>query len=239
MDGRSSAESEAGSLNFYSCIMRKLLIVVAGLLAVTAVGCRKGGDSENGGLPENYATMSDRQRMEYIMRKVDPDSVAHFLCYSFLDRIPGAKVDTLAMAYLYAIENYKGNDAEKFGTAFELVLKELPLSDKMKTQFALGLADSLSVGYDLGLGYVGQIRRRGMKVAEIDEDIKNFRQACGHDINTYNRFVTGFRTALRVDRGKDLSPEVYNRYINLKEEGGGLMSNATIPDDTVTVAPEI
>lgn len=188
------------------------------ILAIGTVGCKKESDGDRNGLPGNFAKMTDQERMAYLMRQADPDSVAHFLCYAFLGRVPGASIDTLAMAYLYAIENYRGEDAEKFGTAFELVLKELPLADKMHTQFALGLADTLSVGYDLGLGYVSQIRRRDMKPKEIDEDIANFRKKCGSDTATYNRFVRGFKLALEVDKGKDLSNEIYTRYISLQEE---------------------
>lgn len=191
---------------------------MAAILSVLAVSCNGDKKNEANGLPANFSTMSDQERMDYMMRKADPDSVAHFLCYAFLGRVPGAKIDTLALAYIYAYESYRGDDADRFGAAFELVLKELSLADKMKTQFELGLADTLSVGYDLGLGYVGQIRRRNMSIKEIDADIAKFRESCGRDTATYNRFVKGFRTVLELDRGKDLSNDIYNRYIGLKEE---------------------
>lgn len=192
---------------------------MAAILSIVAVSCKSDKKEGSSGLPANFSTMSDQERMQFMMRKADPDSVAHFLCYAFLGRVPGAKIDTLAMAYLYALENYRGDDAEKFGTSFELVMKELSLADKMKTQFELGLADTLSVGYDLGLGYVGQIRRRNMSIKDIDADIAKFRESCGRDTATYNRFVKGFHTVLELDRGKDLPNDIYNRYIGLKEEG--------------------
>ena len=161
--------------------------------------------------------MKDSERLSYVMRKAEPDSVARFLCYASLGRIPGVKIDTLGTAYLYVIESYKGQDADKFGIAFEQVMKELPLADKMETQFRLGLADTLTIGYDLGLGYVAQIRDRRMGIKEIDADIASFREACRRDTATFRRFVQGFRTALAEDRGKDLKPEIYNKYIHLSE----------------------
>ena len=101
-------------------------------------------------------------------------------------------------------------------TSFEAAVNELPLCDKMHTQLALGTSDTLSVGYDLGLGYVSQIRTRGLTQKDIDADIDNLRKACGTDTATYTRFVKGFKTALQADRGKDLPNDIYSRYINLK-----------------------
>lgn len=196
--------------------MRKLLYLLLAVSALCAVSCKKNGEG-NGEFPESFSTMKDSDRLSYVMRKAEPDSVARFLCYASLGRIPGAKIDTLGTAYLYVIESYKGQDADKFGIAFEQVMKELPLADKMETQFRLGLADTLTIGYDLGLGYVSQIRDRRMGIKEIDADIASFREACRRDTATFRRFVQGFRTALSEDRGKDLKPEIYNKYIHLSE----------------------
>lgn len=197
--------------------MRKLLLAIAAFMLLASVGCNRNSNSESDSFPANFSGMSDNERMAYMMRHADPDSVAQFLCNAFLGRVPGAKIDTLAIAYLYAIENYRGEDADKFSMAFEQIMRELPLGDKMHTQFSLGLADTLSVGYDLGLGYVSQIRRRNMKPDEIDADIAAFRETCGRDTATYNRFVRGFKTALTEDKGKDLSDDIYRRYIGMQE----------------------
>lgn len=197
--------------------MRKLLLAV-GLTAVLAVSSCGSKDSENAGaFPASFKTMSDSERMAYMMRKADPDSVARFLCYASLGKVPGAQIDTLGTAYLYAIETYRGDDSEKFGVAFEMVMKNLSLADKMHTQFKLGLSDTLSIGYDLGLGYVGTIRSKQLGVDDIEKDISGFRKACGSDTATYRRFVSGFRTALSVDSGKDLQNDIYTRYINMSD----------------------
>lgn len=186
-------------------------------ILMATVSCHRSQKDEDGSLPANFATMTDGERMAYMMRRVEPDSVARFLCYASLGRVPGAKIDTLAIAYLYAVENYRGADNDRFGAAFEFVLKELSLEDKMHTQLALGLSDTLQVGYELGLGYVGQIRSHNLKPAEIDRQISSFRSACGGDTATYKRFVKGFRTALAVDSGKDLSADIYRKYIDMPE----------------------
>ena len=38
--------------------------------------------------------------------------------------------------------------------------------------------------------------------------------ACDTDTATYRRFMVGFKTALRIDRGKGVPEEVYQRFIN-------------------------
>ena len=196
--------------------MKELRIAFVAILSVLAVGCKKKGGDGTNGFPANFMTMRDSERLEYMMRRVDPDSVARFLCYSYLGRVPGSKIDTLAVAHLYACDKYRGEDFEKYITSFEAAVNELPLCDKMHTQLALGTSDTLSVGYDLGLGYVSQIRTRGLTQKDIDADIDNLRKACGTDTATYTRFVKGFKTALQADRGKDLPNDIYSRYINLK-----------------------
>lgn len=197
--------------------MRKLLLAVVSILLIVVVSCGKKGDESATGLPSDFTKMNDEQRMAYMMRKADPDSVARFLCAASLGKVPGAKIDTLPIAYLYALEHYRGEDSDRFGMAFELALKELSLSDKMHTQFALGLADTLQVGYELGLGYVGQIRSSRMTIKDIDKELAEFKQTCGNDTATYRRFIKGFKTALAVDSGKDLSMDVYRKYISMPE----------------------
>ena len=94
--------------------MKKLLIAFVAILSVLAVGCKKKGGDGTNGFPANFMTMRDSERLEYMMRRVDPDSVARFLCYSYLGRVPGSKIDTLAVAHLYACDKYRGEDFEKY-----------------------------------------------------------------------------------------------------------------------------
>ena len=51
-----------------------------------------------------------------------------------------------------------------------------------------------------------------MKVADVDRDLQEFRKACGTDTATYNRFLIGFRTVLRMDKGVDVPTEIYQKY---------------------------
>lgn len=197
--------------------MKKLLLFIGiGLLALIAA-CSGNEKKTQSALPPNFSSMSDEERMSTMMRKIDPDSLARFLCRASLGEIPGAQIDTLSTAYVYAIENLRGDDVEKFAVGFENAMSNLSLSDKMATQFKLGLSDSLSVGYDLGLRYVNTIRTKRLDIKAIEKDLGEFRQACGTDTSTYRRFVYGFRTALAVDSGKDLSNDIFNRYINMSD----------------------
>ena len=153
----------------------------------------------------------------------------------------GVKIDTLANAYLYALDNYKGEDADKFAIAFETKRAELQLADNMRMQFRLNLADTLQVGYSLGLEYVGTIRRKGLKAKDIDKEIADFRKAC--DEYTFRRFVKGFKLGLEEDKGKDFPADIYKRYINMWPEfamdSAGVVAPAPeIPADEMMADPE-
>lgn len=198
--------------------MKKLLIAIFAFLTILIVSCKSNKGSANGSFPESFTTMSDEERMAYMMRNAEPDSVARFLCYASLGRIEGIKIDTLTNAYLYALDNYRGADVDKFAVEYEMTMADLPLADKMRTQFNMNLADSLQIGYELGLSYVGNIRRKGLQASEIDKEIADFRKACGSDEMTFARFVKGFKVALSEDHGKDLSADIYKRYISMWPE---------------------
>ena len=177
------------------------------IFLLAACGSKRGEVSS--GEAKKMGNMTDRELMAYMMRNADPDSVAGFLLQAALDHVQGVKIDTLANAYLYALDNYTGEDADKFAIAFETKRAELQLADNMRMQFRLNLADTLQVGYSLGLEYVGTIRRKGLKAKDIDKEIADFRKAC--DEYTFRRFVKGFKLGLEEDKGKDFPADIYKR----------------------------
>lgn len=188
------------------------ICVIAACVMIAGCSSKDGNSSQK--FPSNFKTMSDKERMDYVMRTADPDSVARFLCNAAVGKVDGARIDSLNMAYLYVMERYSGGDLDKFAVEFQNAKDQLPLAEKMQADFKLGLADSLQVGYDLGLGYVNQIRSKNLDVATAKQEISDFKKACGRDTATYNRFIRGFKTALRSDYGKDLKKEIYNTFIN-------------------------
>lgn len=182
------------------------------LLAALMVTAGCGDRNRSGQFPKGFDSMSDTQKVAYVMEHATPDSVARFICLGALGRIAGVKIDTLANATLHAYETYTDTTLAQFSDEFDRFSASFPLPDRMKLLSMAGTIDPQGLGYDLGLHYVDQIRTKGMTVKEIRAELAEFRKACGSDTETYDRFMKGFRIALRLDRGKDLKEEIYREF---------------------------
>lgn len=194
-------------------------LLPAAVFCVILCGCSGRGKGDGNGVPDNFGTIGDAGRMAYMMRTVAPDSVARFLCDASLGRLEWARIDSVPAAALYVYEHY--NDDVKvgeFNDEFDRYMASLPLKDKMRMYLLSGKSSLESVGYDLGLEYVGNIREKGLKVKDVDGEIADFRKACGDDKETYNRFVKGFKTVLTLDHGHDLPEDIYRKFSVLEAE---------------------
>ena len=179
--------------------------------------CNSNSNSSRSPFPEDFLTQSDSRRVAFIMANATPDSTARFIINAALGKVDGARIDTFPMATLYAYEHYRDNDLSAFSDAFDSHMASLPLEDKMKVYVMSGKSDPQNLGLQLGLEYVGNIREGSKTIEEIDTELEAFRNACAEDSATYKRFVKGFKAALKADQGKDLDPEVFNRYSNMED----------------------
>lgn len=173
-------------------------------------GGKKDGE---GKYPENFGTIGDAGRVAYVMRLAEPDSVARFIIYGALGR-NDARIDTLATATNYAYEKLTGDALDRFSAEYDSVVESLPLGEKMKVYMLGGMEDPQGLGFKLGLEYLGSIRDGSKSADEVEREIREFKTACGSDTATYRRFIIGFRTVLQVDSGKDVSAEIYRRFVN-------------------------
>lgn len=183
-------------------------------LAVLAMSCGSRHADGDGAFPADFNSLSDAGRVAYMMDRASADSVARFICRAALGQVKGARIDTLATATLYAYENYRDTALMNFADEYDRYVERLPLPDKMRLYVMAGTEDPQGLGYQLGLEYVAQIRDRKMTGDQVQEEIAAFRTACGADSLTYRRFLKGFQTVLKVDRGKDLPDEIYRRFID-------------------------
>lgn len=182
-------------------------------ILLSAVCCRGGAGNETGKLPEDFSSRNDIEKVSFMMETVSPDSVARFICDVALGKIAGVSIDTITHAISYAYENYADSALVDFSQELDDYSASLPLNEKMKIYSMVGKTDPMRMGYELGLEFVGHIREKRMTVGQIEEEINAFKNACVNDSDTYHRFVKGFQTALKVDHGKDLPEEVFNRFM--------------------------
>ncbi len=180
-------------------------------LLISACGAKTGNDKA--GLPNDFASLSDAQKVEYMMNNVSPDSVARFICDAALGKLPEARIDTFALASAYAYEHYNDSDLLVFSREYDDYAANLPLADKMKILAMAGQIDPQGLGYELGLEYVSHIRDAKMTVDDVRKEIEAFKDACANDSSTYVRFMKGFQTVLKVDHGKDLPEEIYKKFV--------------------------
>ncbi|MCM1437232.1 MAG: hypothetical protein NC194_04985 [Prevotella sp.] len=162
--------------------------------------------------------MSDKARVDYLVKNLTPDSVARFLVNASLGDIAGVKIDTLMVAQGYAYSKYESQPEEMaiFSAELEHYSASLDLCRKRRLYSMSGLHDPEGFGYDLGLEYVNNIRDKRLSVKDVTREIAEFKKECSGDPDTYKRFVKGFRTALELDRGKGVSIEIYQRFITLE-----------------------
>lgn len=78
-------------------------MVMSFILLIPACG---GKDKNNGQFPEGFSSLSDEQKVAYMMQHVPADSVARFIIYASLGKVEGVKIDTLNNATLKAYETY-------------------------------------------------------------------------------------------------------------------------------------
>lgn len=197
---------------YYLAFMKKFLVPLVAV-ALMLSSCGHKNDTE-GKFPANFATIGDAGRMDYMMKRVKPDSLARFVIDGALGRIEGMKIDTLAIATVYIYDHLQGDDLDTFSMEFDSYAESLPLEEKMKIYSLGGSDDPQKLGYKLGLEYLGAIREHNKTADEVEKELRSFKKACGKDTAMYRRFIIGFHTVLAVDSGKDLSPEIYRRFIN-------------------------
>lgn len=181
-------------------------VQLAMLLGLGACGGSKGPEA----FPEGFASMTDAEQVAYMMEQAEPDSVARFICLAAIGRVPGASIDSLPMATLYAYEHYRDSALTLFAREYDAFSQSLPLPDKMKVLAMAGTVDPNGLGYELGLHYAADIREKNMTAADVRREIEQFRQVA--DSATYERFIKGFQTVLRIDGGRDLPADLYESY---------------------------
>ena len=182
------------------------------LSGMAVMSCGNKYKEEQKGLPQGFAKFSDTEKVGYVMKHVEPDSVARFIIDATLGRLGDVKIDSINVAATYAYANFNDSSLLAYSVAFDDYSQALPLPDKMRIYVAVGKSVPQQLGYQLGLEYVSQIRSNHKSVGDVRQEMEEFRKVCADDTVTYTRFVKGFQTALEVDHGQDLPEEIYNAF---------------------------
>ena len=199
----------------YALIKRLIPIAVMIILLIPACG---GKDKNAGAFPDGFASLSDQQKVTYMMEHVSAASVARFIIYAALGKIEGVRIDTLNNATLKAYETYTDTALQSFSWEFDRIGEELPLHDKMRLRVLVGAEDPQGLGLTLGLEYLNQIRVKDMSADEVLAELQTLKKASTDDPDMYARFLIGFRTVLRYDKNSDMPKEIYTRFLNYDED---------------------
>lgn len=177
-----------------------------------------GKDRNANDFPEGFDSLSDGQKVAYMMQHASADSVARFIIFAALGQIEGVHIDTFNNATLKAYETYTDTALQSFSWEVDRVAEELPLHHKMKLRSLVGSEDPQGLGLTLGLEYLNQIRVKGMTADQVMEELSALKKASAGDPDLYARFIIGFRTVLRYDRNSDMPKEIYTRFLNFDEK---------------------
>lgn len=196
--------------------MKTRVYAAAVTFLILLSGCGKEEKKVEAGFPSDFNNRTDAEKVAYVMRTSTPDSVARFVMESALGRKKGIIIDTLAIAELYVYSNYNSEKQLIYAEESSRIKEGLTLAEQMYL-FKKGSTESpVMFGLNLGLTYLGRIREHNMMAKEVEKEIADFKKMCGDDTTTYRRFVTGFTEALRQDKDKDVKREIYDRFINMK-----------------------
>ncbi|MDE6019157.1 MAG: hypothetical protein K2G85_10135 [Muribaculaceae bacterium] len=197
--------------------MKRLLpaIIMALILMIPACGSK---NKNSGDFPENFNSLSDEQKVAYMMEHVSADSVARFIIFAALGKIDNVRIDSLNNAALKAYETYKDTALQSFSWEFDRIGEELPIHDKMRLRTLIGSEDPQGLGLTLGLEYLNRIRVNNMSAEQVFEELTEFKKASADDPDLYARFLIGFRTVLRYDKNSDMPKEIYDRFLNFDED---------------------
>ncbi|MDE6867298.1 MAG: hypothetical protein K2J23_07880 [Muribaculaceae bacterium] len=191
-------------------------MVLTLLLLSLLAGCGKNDKKQEAGFPADFNSLSDSQKVAFVMRTSTPDSVARFVMEAAMGRKKDITIDSLGVAELYVYSNYDSDKQIIYAEEAGRIKDNFSLSDQMYLFKKGSTEDPVVFGLNLGLAYLSRVREHNLSVSDIDKEIKDFKKACGSDTATYRRFVTGFTEALRQDKDKDLNSDIYNRFINMK-----------------------
>lgn len=200
----------------YALIKRFIPVAVMAFILLIPACSGKNGDAN--AFPEDFNTLSDSQKVTYMMQHVSADSVARFIIYASLGKIDGVRIDSLNLATLKAYETYTDTALQTFSWEFDRIAEELPLHDKMHLRALIGAENPQGLGLTLGLEYMNQIRVKGMTPDQVMEELKELKKASADDPDLYVRFLIGFRTVLRYDRNADMPKEIYDTFLNYDDE---------------------
>ena len=197
--------------------MKKLIpaVLMALIFLIPACG---GKTTETSAFPDGFASLSDEQKVVYMMEHVTADSVARFIIFASLGKVDGVRIDTLNNATLKAYETYTDTALQNFSWEFDRVAEELPLHEKMRLRALVGSEDPQGLGLTLGLEYMNQIRVKGMTADEVMAELQELKRASTDDPDMYARFLIGFRTVLRIDSHSDMPAEIYSRFLDYDSE---------------------
>lgn len=203
----------------------------------------KGKDASS--FPENFNSLSDEQKVAYMMDNASADSVARFIIYAALGKMDGVRIDTLNNATLKAYETYTDTALQTFSWEFDRISEELPLPDKMRLRALVGAEDPQGLGLTLGLEYMNQIRVKGMTANDVLTELRELKNACKDNPDIYARFIIGFRTVLRYDRNSDMPKDIYHTFLNYDEDAvleyyarNKTVVPAAVPD-SLTITDEV
>ena len=189
--------------------------LMACLFLIPACG---GKNKDANAFPDGFASLSDEQKVVYMMEHASADSVARFIIFAALGKIEGVRIDTLNNASLKAYETYTDTALQTFSWEFDRVAEELPLHDKMHLRALVGAEDPQGLGLTLGLEYMNQIRVKGMTADEVQKELQELKKASADNPDVYARFLIGFRTVLRYDKNSDMPADIYRRFLEYDEE---------------------
>ena len=192
--------------------IQKILLVAVAVVMVSLSSC-KSDSATTSRMSKDFAASADTVKVRMLIESGMPmDSLAMYLCKAAIGEVKGVSINNFSDVDAYIYMNRGEKEYELYALAMDDYTKQLPLVSKLKLYKKSALVDPDKAGYQLGLEYVNDVMDKKLKIGQVDREIADFRQACGEDEDTYNRFLKGFALGISTRAAGEIPQEVAAKY---------------------------
>lgn len=143
------------------------------------------------------------------------DSLARYVCQLALsDKSP--RIDNIGDVEMF-IYNVKGEkEFETYTLAKEDYITSMSLANKLRLMRKNVMIDPEVIGYTLGAQYVSATIEKRLKIGQVDREIAEFRQMCGDDDATFQRFLKGYAAGIKASSPGQIPADIAAKYGGIK-----------------------
>ena len=151
--------------------------------------------ADKGGFPENFAEYGDSEKISYMIENCVPDSVARFICDSYLGKCDDIIILDFPESVRFAASRYTGSSLNDFSVTLSRRVCELSPEEKVRIYLAAGEKDLQRLGFKIGSDYVEGLQTGEYSQNDVAVELREFSKILRQDSVKLCRFSNGMKIA--------------------------------------------